>query len=103
LYITELLFNTKLLLLLPSFESSLFCSFCFPLASRSGGAGCHAVAAAQAMRLHDTEWNGGGINAALRAYRKTASAADTGVRDEKPVRPFLSAAEGEGGPFDRFL
>ena len=57
----------------------------------------------QAMILLDSEWNAGRINAALRAYRQAASAADAGVRDDEAFRLLLSAAESERGSLNGFL
>ena len=39
----------------------------------------------QAMRLFDLKGNIAAVDAALRAYRKAASASDTGIGDQIPV------------------
>ena len=39
----------------------------------------------QAMRLFDLKGNLAAVDAALRAYRKAASASDTGIGDQIPV------------------
>ena len=55
------------------------------------------------MLLLNAERNAECADAALRAYRQAASAADAGVRDDEAFRLLLSTAEREGSALDGSL
>ena len=64
---------------------------------------CHAVATVQTMRLFDMERNDCRVNAVLWTYRDAAFTADARICDEEAFLLVLSAAKGEGSPFDGLL
>ena len=59
------------------------------------------VSAMKAMLLFDPIGNAVRADAVLRADRRTASTADTGIRNEISFRFLCCSTEGEGGTLDR--